>query len=402
MTTRVSARYNSLADLCLWLVGAARRLDFGYQKGRNGSGPGSASRQRRQYSQFREDVIVVLFLIGYLLAALVTNLYVLPENELISGLYAISVLIAAHRSSPLAVALTDALAVAFYLYNAAVKGAPPGTQELSVFALLMVGYLSVVTARQRMEAVQQAKEFKEAQQQLQQFLAMISHDLDQPLTILSGHVQILGNSTGGELPAAKQRSLATVREMTHRIRRLVDDVEDTSHIGSNRFKVRPELMDLVALANQIVAEQRPTSGKHALVLEAPPSLQGWWDRDRLSQLLTNLISNAIRYSPEGGEVRVAIQPLDDTVILSVSDHGIGIPIEQQKFLFRPFSRLEGAKTRKGTGLGLYISKAIVEAHNGQLWVESGKGNETSFYVSLPIGHGVAQDSDHHDILQEAS
>ncbi len=384
MTTRVSARYNLLADLCLWLARTVPRFNVGSQKGRNEKDPTGAGRQPRDHSRFREDLIALLFLFGYLLVALFTDLYVLPATELISGLYAIPVLIAAHRSSPLAVGLTNVLAIVFYLISAQVHGSSVTTQELSVSALLIVGYLSVVIARQRQDAAQRAREYQDAQLQLQQFLAMVSHDLDQPLTVLTGHVQILSNGMSADLSPAKKRSLATVRDMTQRIRRLVDDIEDTSHIGANRFKVQPAPMDLAALARQIVEEQRHTATTHSLSLQAPACLEGSWDSDRLSQLLTNLISNAVRYSPKDSEVRVAVRQLPDRAVLSVSDNGIGIPPEQQDLLFRPFSRLDGAKARKGTGLGLYICKAIVEAHHGRIWVESEQGKGTSFHVSLPL------------------
>ncbi len=148
-------------------------------------------------------------------------------------------------------------------------------------------------------------------------------------------------------------------------------------------------MDLAALARQTVEEQRYTATTHSLSLQAPPCLEGSWDSDRMSQLLTNLISNAVRYSPKDSDVRVAVRQLPDSAVISVCDHGIGIPPEQQDLLFRPFSRLDGAKARKGTGLGLYICKAIVEAHHGRIWVESEQGKGTSFHVSLPLAHQPA-------------
>ncbi len=384
MTTIATARHNRLAHLSLRLIKVAPSFNLGLGNRQNGTGPPRPVAEARDRTQVKQDLLALFFLSGYLLVALLTNLYLLPKTELISGLYAIPILIAAHRTSPLAVSLTNALAVVFYLVSASVHGSSMATQQLSVLALLMVGYLSVVIARQRLETMQRTRELEDAQLQLQQFLAMVAHDLDQPLTIMSGHVQILSDGISGDLSPAKKRSLATVRDMTQRIRRLIDDVEDTSHIGSNHFKVQPAPMDLAALARQTVEEQRSTTPTHSLSLQAPPCLEGSWDSDRMSQLLTNLISNAIRYSPKDSEVRVAVRQLPDRAVISVSDNGIGIPPEQQDLLFRPFSRLDGAKSRKGTGLGLYICKAIVDAHHGRIWVESRQDKGTSFHVSLPL------------------
>ena len=223
----------------------------------------------------------------------------------------------------------------------------------------------------------------EEQRYLQQFVAMVSHDLRQPLTILSGRVQLLIEQLEGRLSQPERRALLTVRDTAGRIQRLVEDLQDSVHIGAKQFQVQRAPMDLVGVLRHIVEQQESTTSSHRLIVEAPERLEGSWDRDRIGQLLTNLIGNAIKYSPEGGEVRVVVRRVDDEAIISVSDEGIGIRDEDQTQLFQPFTRFSRGRQR-GKGLGLYISRAIVEAHGGRIWVESEVGEGSTFFVALPV------------------
>jgi signal transduction histidine kinase len=123
---------------------------------------------------------------------------------------------------------------------------------------------------------------------------------------------------------------------------------------------------------------------HHLVLEAPERLVGNWDGGRVGQLLANLVSNAIKYSPAGGEVRVALDCIGGEACVRVSDQGIGMSPDQIERLFQPFTRLYRGQEIHGLGLGLYISKAIAEAHGGRIWVESRPGQGSTFTVTLPL------------------
>ncbi len=116
----------------------------------------------------------------------------------------------------------------------------------------------------------------------------------------------------------------------------------------------------------------------------PRRYGGAWDPDRINQLLTNLISNAVKYSPDGGEVRITARCDGRNVVVNISDQGIGITPGDQRCLFRPFSRV-GQEKIEGRGLGLYISKAIAESHGGRIWVESLPRHGSTFFVELPAG-----------------
>jgi signal transduction histidine kinase len=134
-----------------------------------------------------------------------------------------------------------------------------------------------------------------------------------------------------------------------------------------------------------VEARQATTERHQLVLEAPEQLEGEWDPGRLGQVLDNLLGNAITYSPDGGMVRVAVRQEDGQAIISVSDQGLGLRQGDLGQLFQLFSRLETGREIRGTGLGLYISRGIVEAHGGSVRAESaGPGRGATFTVALPL------------------
>jgi signal transduction histidine kinase len=145
-------------------------------------------------------------------------------------------------------------------------------------------------------------------------------------------------------------------------------------------------VDLVALARRSVEQTRALAKGHHLRAELPDGpLTGWWDGDRLAQVMQNLLSNAIKYSPEGGEIALRVEDRGYEARVSVSDQGIGITPEALSRLFGPFYRAEGALTLgvQGLGLGLYITKALIEAHGGEIWVDSEVGAGSTFIFTLP-------------------
>jgi signal transduction histidine kinase len=168
--------------------------------------------------------------------------------------------------------------------------------------------------------------------------------------------------------------------------RLLDDVVDAGRVGAGHFSVVPAPVDLANAVRDVVALRGAAAPSHHIVVELPPApgaLSGNWDRMRIEQVLANLVSNAVRYAPEETEIRIAARRDGDEVLLSVADQGPGIAEEDARQLFRPFSRLQRDAKVPGMGLGLYLSKAIVEAHGGRLWVESRVGEGSTFFVALP-------------------
>lgn len=332
-------------------------------------------------------VIMLSFMV-----ALAINLYVLlvlPANHLISSLYLIPVLIACHRLAPRHVATATAVAVGLYLVSARIAERPLSVLVFSVVGLLVGGYLAIQFSAHRLEIARRVRESEEVQQRLQTFLAMVAHDLAGGVTnVIVGAELLMAHDS---LPKSETQRVAAsaIAGGTRQIQRLLDDLRAAAAIGAGSFDVRAAPMDLVAVARQVVDQQQVTTNQHRLELNAADRLEGVWDRERVSQLLTNLVSNAIKYSPGGGAVQVTILPNPDGPTISVRDHGIGISPRERDLLFQPFSRADHAPEVPGTGLGLWIVKAIVEAHNGRIWVESEVGSGSAFFVALPSAGGTA-------------
>ena len=225
-----------------------------------------------------------------------------------------------------------------------------------------------------------------------EFLSIASHELKTPLTSLGLAAQMIDRMlTRGTLDEARlARHVHTIRDQVARASRLIGDLLDVSRIQSDRLDIRPEPVDVLALATTAVQRQRdalPDDGAHELVLhggERPLVIEG--DEGRLDQVLTNLLSNAVKYSPEGGIVEVRVGRDGGDVVVAVVDRGIGVPADERDRLFTPFRRTTSAVRAgvEGTGLGLYITRRIVEAHGGTIGVSDTPGGGATFTVRLPV------------------
>ncbi len=218
------------------------------------------------------------------------------------------------------------------------------------------------------------------------FLSIASHELKTPLTPLTLHLEMLKHRAAAGQPtppAVVEKALAQVKQLSG----LINDLLDTSRIGAGRLKLEPKPLRIRELLREVVADFRQSSVRHEFECEGPEEdlvVQG--DRDRLAQVLTNLLENAIKYSPTGGTVRVACARRGAEFRISVSDAGIGIPADQQEHLFERFFRARNAPISGfgGLGLGLYICRDIVESHGGRIWVESEAGQGSTFHFTLPL------------------
>ena len=239
------------------------------------------------------------------------------------------------------------------------------------------------------------QEIQDTQEQREAFIAAIAHDLKSPLTNILGHGQLLERhlkkeaATGQSVEHALERAHPAMQRIADNARRMqgmVDDLQEALRLGSGRFELHRETSDLVQLAQQVSHEQQTVTERHTLtVVAAPRSVSGLWDPERLRQVLLNLVSNAIKYSPDGGPVEISVRKRRDMASLTVTDQGIGLLPEDMPVLFQPYSRLHRARGIKGTGLGLFIVKGIVEAHGGKVRAYSaGTGLGTTFRITLPL------------------
>ncbi len=242
----------------------------------------------------------------------------------------------------------------------------------------------------RTEAAQ--AELREAVRAREEFLSVASHELRTPLTPLKGFAALtLQRMEKGEDFPERERFLKALRSMsrqTDRLHRLVDDLLDTSRIQAGRFELERQQMDWVPLVREVLErfELRGQEGLRFLFEPPPTPVEGLWDGPRLEQVVTNLLSNAVRYSPQGGTVQVRFVLTSDYAELQVRDEGIGIPPESVASLFQPFARASNATSRHfgGLGLGLFICREIVQRHGGDIWAESpGPHQGSAFHVRLP-------------------
>ncbi|WP_240462552.1 HAMP domain-containing sensor histidine kinase, partial [Myxococcus sp. CA018] len=218
-----------------------------------------------------------------------------------------------------------------------------------------------------------------------QFLAGVAHDLRTPLNALKLSAQMLLRAKTAPPPEKVRDSLVRISNQVDRLERMVGDLLDRTRIEAGNLELRLEECDLRGLVEEVVELHRPSSEHHRLEYSVPDSPVPWrCDSTRLSQVLTNLVSNAIKYSPEGGVVSLRLESSERGVSVSVTDEGVGIPPGDLGTLFEPFTRSRiAAKDIPGVGLGLSVSRRIARAHGGDIEVESVVGTGSTFRLRLP-------------------
>lgn len=234
---------------------------------------------------------------------------------------------------------------------------------------------------------------KEVERLKNELVATVSHELRTPLASLRGFAELMLSRV---YPPAQQREfLRIIHQEAMRLGKLIDDFLDLQRMESGRETWTLEPVDLRPALDETVALLTPSSAKHTLHLDVPPELpRVRANTDRVRQALVNLIANAIKFSPDGGEVRIAAAPDASGVTLSVRDRGIGMSPEAMRELFTKFYRVDNAETRSigGTGLGLALVKEIATAHGGRVWVESALGQGSTFFLALPRADADGSDA----------
>jgi two-component system phosphate regulon sensor histidine kinase PhoR len=233
--------------------------------------------------------------------------------------------------------------------------------------------------------MQDITHLKELDQMKTEFVSTVSHDLRSPLTAMTGYVHMLG--TVGPLNNSQQEFVARIVRGADQMAELINDLLD---IGKIEAGLEMDLVacDLGAMTQDMIEQLRGQAAgrNHRLVYHGPaqPAMV-LADKLRLRQVISNLISNAIKYTPAGGEIGATIQVKDSLALLSVEDNGIGIPPADLPYIFDKFYRVEAQETAdiQGTGLGLAICKSVVEKHGGRIWAESERGKGSIFRVALP-------------------
>lgn len=223
------------------------------------------------------------------------------------------------------------------------------------------------------------------------FISMVSHELKTPMTTISGHAQLMLRRLS-RLPelssdlAVIRIALERIDGQTRRLNALVDDLLDLNSIRSGKVEFHFSPCNIVDICREAMEEQHLLSGRQIEFQSDYSGVMMQGDADRLSQVMINLLNNAVKYSPEESPVRMLLHKAEQCVVICVQDAGPGIPEEQMAHIFEPFYRGPEvrASQKSGLGLGLAICKEIVERHHGTIWCESQVGAGSSFFVALPL------------------
>jgi PAS domain S-box-containing protein len=235
-------------------------------------------------------------------------------------------------------------------------------------------------------AVIDITELKKASRLKDEFIGMVSHEIKTPLTVIIGALSTV-TAEGVTRPEAREL-LQDAIDHADILATIVDNLLELSRSQADRLVLQKEPTDVRGIAQAVVEKLRGKSSIHQLMVDIPTGLPLVnVDPLRAERVLYNLVDNAIKYSPNGGEVKISARQEKENMIVSVSDHGLGISQDDQQRLFQKFQRLDVMVKRsiQGIGLGLNVCRILVEAHGGQIWVESKKGKGSTFFFTIPLG-----------------
>jgi signal transduction histidine kinase len=293
------------------------------------------------------------------------------------------------------------------------SGPPGAATAIAGPASAVDGRLSVAPTvsrllREREAARAQAADLARDNQRLEAFLAIASHELRGPAASSSLGVQLAAqrvdllrqqaaqyDATLASRLSAVQDVLTTVASCLEWLTRLVSDLLDLSRLQAGQLTGQPAPADLLTLARAAVDDHRQLAPTRHIWLHQPPSrgeIRVWADADRLHQVLTNLLANALKYAPADRPVQVSVRVLKGWARVSVRDHGPGLPPEEHQRIWEAFHRADGSAVTSGTphasaqslGLGLYITKTIIEQHHGKVGIRSAPGKGSTFWFALPV------------------
>lgn len=241
------------------------------------------------------------------------------------------------------------------------------------------------TARM-MGAIVDITDRKEFERQKDQFVAIATHELKTPVTSIKGYTQVLSKRMNKCGDTEMAEYLTKMDAQINKLSSLICDLLDITKIQAGKLHLREERFAFDPFVNEIVQEMQHTTDRHKITVRGESGKMVRADRDRIGQVLTNFLSNAIKYSPHTNRVLIKVDADSKSVQVCVQDYGVGIAKNKQDRVFERFYRVSGphAHTFPGLGLGLYISSEIIQRHGGKIWVESVKGKGSKFYFRLPL------------------
>ncbi len=225
-----------------------------------------------------------------------------------------------------------------------------------------------------------------------EFIGMVSHELKTPLTVIIGALKVA--ETPGVSPGERRRLIHDAATSAESLAAMVENLLELSRYQSNRLKITPKTTGIADVAKNVMLQLQPRSAMHKLYIDIPPDCPPVTsDPFKVERILYNLMENAIKYSPDGGDVRVFARCQGKYLVIGVSDQGLGISAAARAKLFRSFERVYDRQTTNiaGVGLGLKVCRILVELQGGKIWVESEPGKGSTFYFSLPIAPHSGKD-----------
>jgi len=236
-----------------------------------------------------------------------------------------------------------------------------------------------------------ATKLKELDQLKDDFVSAVSHELRSPLSAISGYVELLRSKPLEKITAEKrEKALGIIQESTNRLTHFINEILDLTKLKAGQVEVHYRPFDVEEAVEEVVGLFQPLLEKKSLEwrIDVPPDMPVIpADAEKIRQILTNLISNALKFTPSGGTIRIWARNHIEFIQISVQDTGVGIPSEAKEAVFERFRQVKGAKEhagQKGTGLGLAIAKGNVEVHGGRIWIESEFGEGTTVHFTLPV------------------
>jgi signal transduction histidine kinase len=229
-------------------------------------------------------------------------------------------------------------------------------------------------------------EQKNLQQQKDDFIGIASHELKTPVTSIKGYAQVLEKMLQKKGDVKEAMMMNRMDAQIRRLTNLIGDLLDVTKINSGKLQFNDEPFEFNEMVKELVEDLQRTTEQHRLVEELNETGLVFGDKERISQVITNLVTNAIKYSPGADKIIIHASTKNNEVVLCVEDYGIGIPADKLENVFEQFYRVSGdmQHTFPGLGLGLYISSEIIKREGGRIWVNSTEGKGSTFCFALPL------------------
>ena len=367
----------------------------------------SLHRMDKELSEVKENVgilILVVVGIGIVVTIFLVEIIVTPIGQLVSATQRIA---RGDLSHPVAISTNDEIGDLARSFNKMLKQLEDSRKELEDYSRTLERKVEERTTELErnvrelseariatlniLEDINEAKkELEKANRELMEmdqikskFLGTASHELKTPLTAIKANVDFILSGREGPIPRNLRQYLFTIQRNTNRIQEIMEKMLDMARIKAGKIDLLVERVNLLSAVKEYVKEIKPVEKRLDIKIKIPRDIHVIADKNRLHDIYINLLTNAFKFTPPGGEVRIKARRDNDVVLTEVSDTGVGIPEDQRGKVFDEFYQVD-RRRYGGTGLGLTIVKGIVEEHGGKIWVDSEVGKGSTFYFTVPL------------------